>query len=169
MLHLREMKWDYANRLVEVEMNIRTNVSYDRAFYQYDAAGQRVRKVIEQGNKRVEERIYIGGYEIYRQYNGGAEPHFERSTIHVMDDTKRIALVEKKVKDINNIDHGPDVRVRYQLDNHLGSCLLEVNGDGQEISYEEIYEGRSYELRATSYVIHEGRSSNEFIKKMKIP
>ena len=53
------MKWDFANRLIEVETNVQTNASYDRAFYNYDVAGQRGRKVIEQGNKRVEERIYI--------------------------------------------------------------------------------------------------------------
>lgn len=139
MPHLREMKWDYANRLVEVEMNVQTNVSYDRAFYNYDAAGQRVRKVIEQGNKRVEEQICIGGYEIYRKYNHGVEPTFVRSTFHVMDVVKRIALLEKKVKDTENIDHGPDIRVRYQMDNHLGSSLLELDETAKEISYEEYY------------------------------
>jgi len=139
MPHLREMKWDYANRLTEVETNIQTNVSYDRAYYNYDAGGQRVRKVIEIGNIQAEERIYIGGYEIYRKYNGGANPTFERSTLHVMDDTERIAIIEKKIKDTNNIDSGSTLRIRYQLDNHLGSSLLEIDENRKEISYEEYY------------------------------
>jgi len=139
MPHLREMKWDYANRLTEVETGIRTNGSYDRAYYNYDASGQRVRKVIEIGNKKAEERIYVGGYEIYRKYNGGADTTFERSTLHVMDDTKRIAIIEKKIKDINSIDSGPTLRIRYQLDNHLGFSLLEIDENKKEISYEEFY------------------------------
>ena len=32
------MKWDFANRLIEVETNVQTNASYDRAFYNYDVA-----------------------------------------------------------------------------------------------------------------------------------
>jgi RHS repeat-associated protein len=139
MPHLRKMKWDYANRLTEVETNIQTNGSCDRAFYNYDAGGQRVKKVIEIGNKKAEERIYIGGYEIYRKYNGGADTTFERSTLHVMDDTKRIALIETKTKDTNSIDSGPTLRIRYQFDNHLGSSLLEIDENKKEISYEEYY------------------------------
>ncbi len=138
MPHLNEMKWDYSNRLVEVETNIKTNGTNDRAYYQYDAGGQRVRKVIEQGNSRVEERVYLGGYEIYRIYNGTGTT-FERSTLHVMDDKKRIALIETKTKDNNDPGSVPDVRVRYQLDNHLGSPMLEVDENANEISYEEYY------------------------------
>jgi len=138
MPHLRQMKWNYANRLIEVETNFQTNASYDRAFYNYDAGGQRVRKVIERGNVRKEERIYIGGYEIYRRYNG-TSINFKRSTLHVMDDKKRIALIENKIEDANNIDQGPKIRVRYQMDNHLGSSLLEVDENAKEISYEEYY------------------------------
>ena len=33
------------------------------AFYVYDAAGQRVRKVHEHNGATVEERIYLGGFE----------------------------------------------------------------------------------------------------------
>jgi RHS repeat-associated protein len=138
MPHLHEMNWDYSNRLIEVETNIQTNVSNDRAFYQYDTGGQRVRKVIEQGDARVEVRIYIGGYEIYKKYNGIGTT-FERSSLHVMDDKSRIALIEKKIKDIYDSDTGSVVRTRYQLDNHLGSSLHEVDEDAKEINYEEYY------------------------------
>jgi RHS repeat-associated protein len=138
MPHLNEMKWDYANRLIEVETSIQTNATNDRAYYQYDVGGQRVRKVIEQGNSRVEERIYVGGYEVFRKYDS-AGTTFERSTLHVMDDKRRIALIETKTKDNSDPGSVPEVRVRYQLDNHLGSSLLEVDEDAREISYEEYY------------------------------
>jgi len=138
MPHLPEMKWDYANRLTSVELNIKTDVINDRVFYNYDAAGQRVRKVIEHGDSRVEERLYIGGYEIYRKYSG-ENITFKRSTIHVMDDQKRIALIEKKIEDMNHVDDGPDLRIRYQLENHQGSSMLELDENANEISYEQYY------------------------------
>ena len=72
-------------------------------YYVYDAAGQRVRKVTErqaaegETPTRRKERIYLGGFEIYREYDGGgANRAKERETLHVMDDKQRIALVETK-------------------------------------------------------------------------
>jgi hypothetical protein len=46
-----------------------------------------------------EERIYLGGFEIFRTHNGpiGANTAtLERETLHVMDDKQRIALVETR-------------------------------------------------------------------------
>ena len=42
------------------------------AYYVYDASGQRARKVIERTGTggavtRIEERIYLGGFEVYRE------------------------------------------------------------------------------------------------------
>src|SRR5204862_6761405 len=63
----------------------------------------------------------------------------ERETLHVMDDKKRITLVETKT-----IDQGAQVQsqkslTRYQRDNHLGSACLELDEIGAVISYEEYY------------------------------
>ena len=57
-----------------------------------------MRKVTERQNgTRKDERIYLGGFEIYREYNGnGAAVTLERETLHVMDDKQRIALVETR-------------------------------------------------------------------------
>ena len=47
----------------------------------------------------MKERIYLGGFEIYREYNGdGTQPVLERETLHIMDDKQRIALVETRTK-----------------------------------------------------------------------
>ncbi|WP_437926232.1 hypothetical protein WMF37_45570 [Sorangium sp. So ce291] len=54
----------------------------------------------------------------------------------MMDGTRRTAMVETKTVDTS----GPFTvtpRVRYQLDNHLGSASLEVDGAGLVIGYEE--------------------------------
>ena len=66
----------------------------------YDAAGQRVRKVIERQNgARKNERIYLGGFEIYPRVRRQRDQlALERETLHVMDDKQRIALVETRTQ-----------------------------------------------------------------------
>src|SRR5207249_2399648 len=110
----------------------------ETTFYVYDAAGQRVRKVTEgQNSKRKKERIYLGGFEVYREYDGtGASVTLERETLHVMDDTQRIALVETRTQ---GTDGSPVQLIRYQIGNHLGSVSLELDDTGRVISYEEFY------------------------------
>ena len=72
----------------------------ETTFYVYDASGQRVRKVTERQNgSRKAERIYLGGFEIYREFNGnGTDIALERETLHIMDDKQRIALVETRTQ-----------------------------------------------------------------------
>jgi RHS repeat-associated protein len=133
MPHLQALIWDYADQLRQVELNTVTNGTNDRTYYLYDASGQRVRKVIERGGERKEEHIYLGGFEIYRKYNRTGLT-LERQTLHIMDDQRRIALVETRT-DLGQ----PARRFRYQMDDHLGSSLLEVDESAREISREEYY------------------------------
>jgi hypothetical protein len=57
----------------------------ETTYYVYDAGGQRVRKVTERSAKgeetptRMKERIYLGGFEIYREYNGNGEKVVSRT------------------------------------------------------------------------------------------
>jgi len=106
------------------------------AYYVYDAAGQRVRKVIEQDGKKQKERIYLGGFEVYREYNGNSTITIERETLHIMDDKQRIAIVETRTQ---GDDPAPRQIIRYQFGNHLGSASLELDTGAQVISYEEYY------------------------------
>src|SRR6185369_9946982 len=95
----------------------------------------RVRKVWEHGNT-VDERIYIGGWEKFRSRTGTitAPVTLERETLHVMDDRRRVALVETEVAGGDATPHW-----RVQLDNHLGSALLELDEAGNVITYEEYH------------------------------
>ena len=72
----------------------------EKTYYIYDAGGQRVRKVTEtQNGKPKDERIYLGGFEVYRKYNGNRQTvTLERETLHIMDDKQRIALVETRTR-----------------------------------------------------------------------
>src|SRR5262249_41435117 len=67
------------------------------AYYVYDSAGRRVRKVWEHDGV-VEERLYLGGYERYRRTSAGTL-QVERTSLHVMDDTRRICLIETTTTD----------------------------------------------------------------------
>jgi RHS repeat-associated protein len=108
------------------------------AFYTYDASGDRVHKVIERIGGLIEERIYLGGYEVYRKRDLRGTL-LERQTLHVMDDTRRIAMVETKTIDTKEPVGVGVPRVRFQYGNHLESALLECDESGLAITYEEYH------------------------------
>ena len=125
------MYWDFEDQLQMVDKG-----GGCIAYYIYDAAGQRVRKVIEEDGVKQKERIYLGGFEVYREYNGNRTITTERETLHIMDDKLRIALVETRTQ---GDDLAPRQIIRYQFGNHLGSASLELDTGAQVISYEEYY------------------------------
>lgn len=129
------MHWDCKDTLRQTDQG-----GGGMAYYVYDASGQRVRKVWEKAPGLTEERIYLGGFEIFRRHGGpiGANTAtLERETLHVMDDTRRIALVETRTLDTTGNDQAPRQLIRYQFGNHLGSASLELDEQAQIISYEE--------------------------------
>jgi len=148
MPHLSLMQWDYQDRLKATSRQVVNEGTPETTYYVYDGSGQRVRKVtkrqaaVGETPTRKNERIYLGGFEIYREYNGDGETvTLERETLHVMDDQERIALVETKTIDTENSSETPLLtpNIRYQLGNHLGSVSLEVDAVGAVISYEEYH------------------------------
>ncbi|MDH4140640.1 MAG: transglycosylase SLT domain-containing protein, partial [Coriobacteriia bacterium] len=130
MPHLAKMRWDYADRLAHVDREGGGHV-----YFAYDAGGERVRKVYEHSGI-VEERIYLDGFEVYRKRRSGAV-ELERETLHVTDGARRMAMVETTTLDGPVPAFAVGSRIRYQLDNYLGSAVLEVDEAGQVISYEE--------------------------------
>ncbi len=132
MPHLTEMRWDAEGRLASVD-----RAAGARVWMSYDAQGQRVRKVHRHG-QRVEERIYLGRYEIYRRRRAGsATVRVERSTSHLMDGAQRVAMLETLTRDDGNAVLGPAPRWRYQLNDHLGSGCIELDETAKLISFEE--------------------------------
>ncbi|HEV8714046.1 MAG TPA: SpvB/TcaC N-terminal domain-containing protein [Candidatus Binatia bacterium] len=136
MPHLTAMEWDFNDQLQQVDLG-----GGGTACYVYDAAGQRVRKVIERQNgTRQKERIYVGGFELYREFGGnGATVALERETLHIMDGQQRIALVETKTIDNQSPILNSQPLIRYQCGSHLGSTALELDDQAQVISYEEYH------------------------------
>jgi RHS repeat-associated protein len=133
MPHLPGMEWNFHDQLQHVDL-----AGGGDAYYVYDTTGQRVRKVIEKhGSALIEERLYLGGFEIFRRRNTAGTVTLERETLHIMDDRQRIALVETRTQ--GGEPDLPAQLVRYQCGNHLGSAALELDDQGQIISYEEYY------------------------------
>jgi len=161
MPHLTVMEWDFKDQLHATQQQVVNNGTGEKTYYVYDAGGQRVRKVTEtQNGNPKDERIYLGGFEVYRKYNGnGQTVVLERETLHIMDDKQRIALVETKT--ITNPDDKSLAQlIRFQLGNHLGSAALELDDQAQVISYEEYHPYGS-----TAY--HAARSQTETPKRYR--
>jgi RHS repeat-associated protein len=139
MAHLPAMEWDFKDQLHATQQQVVDNGGGEKTCYVYDAAGQRSRKVTELANgKKRKERLYLGRYEVYREYAGnGISVVLERETLRVMDDRQRVALVETRTQG-SEADVPPQL-VRYQSGNHLGCASLELDENAQIISYEEYY------------------------------
>ncbi len=131
MPHLNAMDWDFAEKLCHITCGT------TEAYYSYDGNGIRTRKVVEK-NGTVETRLYLGGFEIWRKTVNGVLDT-ERETLHIMDDQRRIALVETLTVKNGSRVVGPSPVQRYQFDNHLGSASLELDESANVVSYEEYY------------------------------
>ncbi|MFE6903604.1 SpvB/TcaC N-terminal domain-containing protein [Streptomyces sp. NPDC057717] len=133
MAHLPLMRWDYRNQLSASAQQVVNDGTPETTYYVYDADGERTRKVTEtQSGLRKNERLYLGGYEIYREYSG-SNVALERESLHVVDGKQRIAIIETATT-----PGGPPA-VRYQLGNHLGSASAELDQAGALITYEEYH------------------------------
>ncbi|HEX7996505.1 MAG TPA: RHS repeat-associated core domain-containing protein, partial [Streptosporangiaceae bacterium] len=139
--HLTLMRWDFRDQLTATARQVVDTGTPETTYYVYDVAGRRTRKVKQRQNgTRRNERIYLDGYEIYREYGGdGTTVTMQRDTLHVMDDSQRIALIEIQTVAGGVPQPAAAPVIRYQYSNHLGSAALELDGNGAVISYEEYY------------------------------
>jgi RHS repeat-associated protein len=136
--HLAAFAWDFKDQLrYSQQQVVAGGASGERTYNAYDAGGARIRKVTQtQSGVRRNERVYVGNVEIYREFDAAGGVTLERETLHVMADVQRIALIETRTQ---GSDGGAQQLVRYQLGNHLGSAVLEVDAVAQVITYEEFY------------------------------
>ena len=143
MPHLSLLRWDFQDQLQATAQQVVSKGTPETTYYAYDADGERTRKVTErqagvgETPTRMTEHIYLDGFEIYREYGGdGATITLERETLHVMANEQRMTLVETRTQGADTL---PKQLTRYQLENHLGSANLELDGRAKVISYEEYY------------------------------
>ncbi len=127
--------WDYRDMIHYI--NLRAGGGRE-AWYNYNSEKQRTRKIIKNSNQNInEERIYLGGFEIYRRTDNNRLVVEEIETHHLFVDDERALLVENVIKTTNPL--GRKALYRYQYGNHVGSVGLELNEVSEIVSYEEYH------------------------------
>ncbi|MGL5861374.1 MAG: SpvB/TcaC N-terminal domain-containing protein [Phycicoccus sp.] len=127
----RHFGWDHADRMATFATQPAGAEPSVHAHYLYDAAGERVKKLVRKQGGAIEVTHYLGGFEHHRWSGPGGTG--ENNTIHVMDDQSRIALV--RVGPAAPGDGGPDVQ--FHLGDHLGSSAVVTDADGVLTNREE--------------------------------
>jgi RHS repeat-associated protein len=122
------LSWDYANRLIRANL-----LGGGVAYYEYDSTGARTRKVVRRSDGFVEERVYLGSFEIFRRSVGG-QLDLVRETLHASDEAARAALVETLT--VSGGAATQQTTQRFQLGDHLDSSSIEVDESGTIISVE---------------------------------
>jgi RHS repeat-associated protein len=160
MPHLPLVVWDFAERMQASSRQVVAVGTPETTYYVYDASGRRVRKVTErqaaqgQTPTRMREHIYLGGFEMFREYGGdGIRIALEKETLHVMDNDHRIALSETKTVDSGSPLTSHVSLLRYQISDHLSSARLELDQTGQVISFEEYHPYGTTSFRATDSTV----------------
>jgi RHS repeat-associated protein len=100
-----------------------------------------VKKLVRKGQNDYEVTIYIDGvFEHHRLVKPGV-PVMENDTLHVMENQSRIALV--RAGDAFPDDGVPEIKVKYDLGDHLGSSNVITGGklstDSNVINREEYF------------------------------
>lgn len=129
MPHLPSMTWDFKDQLRATTRQVAAQP--ETTTYSYDATGVRMRVVVRaQDGTRVAERVYLPDAEIYREFApNGVTVTLRRDTLSIMDDQRRIALVEGPP--------GGTPAVRYQLADALESARIELDPAAAVITVEE--------------------------------
>jgi RHS repeat-associated protein len=139
----QDIRWDWRDMIHSYDC-----IGGGVARYHYDMGKQRTRKHITRNAGAIEDRIYLGSYELYRRYLPGdfATPVEEIESLHLEADKTRILLVDDVLVAKSSAQPGPSglavaqqILFRYQYSNHLGSVALELDGQAQIISYEEYH------------------------------
>ena len=119
----RHFEWDHSDRMRAFRTQIEGAEPSVHAQYLYDASGQRVKKLVRRQGGQADSTTYIdGAFERYRIVQGASVQ--QSDTLHVMDNRSRVALVRVGASMAG--DTSPPVK--YQLDDHLGSCNVVVGG-----------------------------------------
>ncbi len=144
MPHLEELGWNFKEELIKTIRQRRNDGGTpETTYYQYDGQGLRIRKITENqadaGDTptKKEERIYIGDYELYKKHSG-THAGLQRISLSLKDKQHCFVMIETR----NDVDDGTEKHLAcYQLHNHLGSAILELDGtnDAKVISYEEYH------------------------------
>jgi RHS repeat-associated protein len=117
----RHFDYNHADQLVAFRTQTGSAEPSVHAHYLYDAAGQRVKKLVRKQGGQFEVTHYLAEFEHHRW--GPPSHPAEHNLIHVADDRQRIAVVRLGPPHPN--DHSPAVQL--QLGDHLTSSNVVVD------------------------------------------
>lgn len=147
LTHGHRLEWDGFNQLASVRTITRASGS-DEQRYQYDGAGQRLRKVdvAKAKNALIEKEVrYLPGLEIHTDSAG--------QCLHIV--TQQTGRTP--VRALDWISGKPDgvlaQDIRYSFQDHLQSCALEFDGAAELVSQEGYYPFAGTAWRAARSVI----------------
>ncbi|MDP9656640.1 UNVERIFIED_ORG: insecticidal toxin complex protein TccC [Pseudomonas putida] len=124
------MLWDIRNQLSRVTLVTRETEADDYECYRYDQPGHRLRKVSfaqSSGRTLRTEVRYLPVLEIHRQANGGEH--------HVIN----IEAGRSTVRALHWPEGARSDQLRYGLNDHLGSCTLELDDEADVLTQEHYY------------------------------
>lgn len=146
--HLRNLEWNYRNNIAKAVIIDRAaqGKPNDEEYYVYGSNGMRVRKIsqrvvdVANGTVELTEKIYLDGCEIKRITRGGTEilKCFTSAISGGTDTLARLYTWEKDTQ-ARETDDITQKKIHYQLANHLGSSALELDENGDVITYEEYF------------------------------
>ncbi len=135
----RRIEWDWRDMIHRFDA-----IGGGVAQYHYGINKQRTRKHIVRQGGIVEDRIYLGGYEVYRRRNSSGEVVEEIESHHLFEGEQRALLVDDVIRareqpGLSGVSLREYACWRYQVSNHLGSVGLELDEAARVISYEEFH------------------------------
>ena len=134
---LQSVAWDFRDQLAATSRQVVTTGVPETTYYVYDGAGERVRKVTDTQSatpRRKSQRHYLGDFELYREFGANGAVTLARTTVRVIDGQRQVALIDTRTDGSTN-----SPLVRYQVTDHLGSAVAELDAFAEPISYEEYY------------------------------
>ena len=137
----RHFDWNHADQLAAFATQTGGAEPSVHAHYLYDAAGQRVKKLVRRQGGQVEVTHYLGGFEHHRW--GPVSNPAANNHVHVSDDQQRIALV--RLGPAHPDDRSP--AVQYHLGDHLASSNVVVDDDRRPDQPRGIHPLRGDQLR----------------------
>ncbi|KAK6495583.1 hypothetical protein TWF481_002631 [Arthrobotrys musiformis] len=127
----------------------------ETTYYVYDIVGQRVRRVMEwEASEGVTptrklEIIYIGGFEIYREYDTDGQEIKSECKMFKVKYARGKFIVNIKIKTKVGADNVELIQViRFSLGNRLGSISIKLDETAKLFSYEDLTKQPKWNQRA---------------------
>ena len=134
------VRWNHRDQLTASARQRVIGAPPETTYHVRDGGGQRVRKVTDTGAapgsapRPFAECVYLGDYDLYRELDPAGAVTLARATVRITEGGRLVALIQRRV-----VGGASERLVRYQYLNQLGSATVELDGDAELISYEELY------------------------------